>query len=146
MQITSSAFQNDQFIPAAYTCDGANLIPPLRFSAVPSETKSLVLIVDDPDSPSGNWSHWLVWNISPQTSEIEEGRPPTGASQGVTSFGESLYGGPCPHSGTHRYFFKLYALDIILDLPATTDKKQLEEAIAGHVLDQNQLMGRYRRP
>ena len=144
MKITSSAFQQGGNIPSKFTCDGANTSPPLQISDVPSEAKGLVLIVDDPDAPSGLFTHWAVWNISPQTSTIGEGSTPKGV-QGTNDFGRSGYGGPCPPSGTHRYYFKIFALDRELDLPAGARRGQLDAAMKGHVIAQGELMGRYSR-
>lgn len=143
MKITSSAFGNNSLIPIKYTCSGDDINPPLEISAVPSATKSLALIVDDPDSPTGTWTHWLVWNIDPTTTEIDENSIPAGATEGTTSFGQTHYGGPCPGNGEHRYFFKLYALNNNLDLTSPTTQTQLEAAIKDHIIDQGQLMGRY---
>lgn len=146
MQISSPAFQHNGRIPALYTCDGKNISPPLAISDVPETAQSLVLISDDPDAPVGTWVHWLVWNIDPKTTEIAEHTAPAGAIEGTTSFGNVGYGGPCPPSGTHRYFFKLYALDIRLDLPKSTDKKALEEAMKDHILAKAEIIGLYSRP
>src|SRR5438034_3255667 len=128
MKITSSAFQEGGNIPSKFTCDGGDTSPPLQIAEVRSEAKSLVLIADDPDAPSGLFTHWAVWNISPQTNSIAEGNPPKGV-QGTNDFGRSGYGGPCPPSGTHRYYFKIFALDRELDLPAGTKRSQLDAAI-----------------
>jgi Raf kinase inhibitor-like YbhB/YbcL family protein len=144
MKITSSAFQQGANIPSKFSCDGANTSPPLQISDVPSEAKSLVLIVDDPDAPSGLFTHWAVWNISPQTSTIGEGSTPKGV-QGTNDFGRSGYGGPCPPSGTHRYYFKIFGLDRDLDLPFGAKRSQLDAAMKGHVIAQGELMGRYSR-
>ena len=144
MKITSSAFQQGGNIPSKFSCDGANTSPPLEIGDVPSGAKSLVLIVDDPDAPSGLFTHWAVWNISPQTSTIAEGSTPKGV-QGTNDFGKSGYGGPCPPSGTHRYYFKIFALDQELDLPFGAKRGQLDTAIKGHVIAQGELMGRYSR-
>jgi len=144
MKITSSAFQPGGNITSKFTCDGANTSPPLQISDIPSEAKSLVLIVDDPDAPSGLFTHWAVWNISPQTSAIAEGSTPKGA-QGTNDFGKSGYGGPCPPSGTHRYYFKIFALDRELDLPFSAKRSQLDAAMKGHVIAQGELMARYSR-
>ena len=108
-QITSPVFENNGFIPKKYTCDGADVNPQLLIANVPARTKSLSLIVDDPDAPAGTWVHWVVWNIDPQTLEIKEHSVPNGANQGLNDFSKHNYGGPCPPSGTHRYFFKLYS-------------------------------------
>jgi hypothetical protein len=144
MKITSSAFQQGGNIPSKFSCDGANTNPPLQISNVPSEAKSLVLIVDDPDAPSGLFTHWAVWNISPQTSTIPEGSTPKGV-QGTNDFGKSGYGGPGPPSGAHRYYFKIFALDRELDLPSGAKRSQLDAAMKGHVVAQGELMGRYSR-
>ena len=150
MKIESPAFKNNTAIPKKFTCDlpaqaGGNVNPHLSFSDMPKGTKTLALIVDDPDAPVGLWVHWMLWNISPDTAEIKEGSVPEGAVEGLTSFGRPGYGGPCPPDGEHRYFFKLYALDTELDLPATADKEVLEEAMVGHVLDKAELIGLYSR-
>jgi len=144
MKVTSSAFQGGANIPSKFSCDGANSSPPLQISDVPSEAKSLVLIVDDLDAPSGLFTHWAVWNISPQTSTIAEGSVPKGV-QGTNDFGKSGYDGPCPPSGTHRYYFKIFALDRELDLPLGAKRGQLDAAIKAHVIVQGELMGRYAR-
>ena len=144
MNITSSAFQEGGNIPSKFTCDGADSSPPLQITEIPSSAKSLALIVDDPDAPSGLFTHWIVWNISPQTNGIAEGRAPKGV-QGTNDFGKSGYGGPCPPSGTHRYYFKIFALDRELNLPSGTTRKQLDAAIKGHLVAQGELMGRYSR-
>ncbi len=143
MMLSSGAFTNNSKIPAKYTCDGENVSPPLEISEVPVNTKSIVLIVDDPDAPVGDWVHWLVWNISASVTVIE-GALPEGAIQGKNDFGNNSYGGPCPPGGTHRYQFKLYALDTTLNLPEETRKGQLEKAMEGHVLDKATLTGLYR--
>jgi len=145
MKLTSPAFQHNQLIPAKYTCDGDNVNPPLHLSNVPADTKSLALIVDDLDAPMGTWTHWTWWNASPHTTEIAEHSVPPGAVQGATSFGTPGYGGPCPPSGTHRYHFRLYALNDIISLPATATVDQLNEAIAGHIIEHVDLVGLYQR-
>jgi len=145
MKIESSAFSNNQFIPAKYTCDGEDINPPLKISEVPKGAKSLVLIVDDPDAPMGTWLHWTVWNISPEIEEIPENNVPEGAVEGITDFGKLGYGGPCPPSGIHRYFFKLYALDKSLELESSAKSKDIEKAMEGYILDQAQLIGMYSR-
>jgi Raf kinase inhibitor-like YbhB/YbcL family protein len=145
LTITSTAFADKTAIPARYTCDGQDINPPLTFGAVPAGAKSLALIVDDPDAPVGDWVHWLVWNIPPQVREIRENSVPGGAVQGLNDWKRNRYGGPCPPGGTHRYFFKLYALDTSLNLAATTTKSALEHALEGHVIAKRELMGTYRR-
>jgi Raf kinase inhibitor-like YbhB/YbcL family protein len=128
-----------------YTCDGKGVNPPLRISNIPGETESLVLIVDDPDAPAGAFTHWLVWNISSSTNYIEEDSVPEGAIEGSNDGGGIAYYPPCPPSGTHRYFFKIYALDKSLDLEMGTERSILEQAINEHVLDQAELIGLYSR-
>ena len=145
MQLKSPAFSQNGVVPAKYTCDGQNISPPLQIAETPENAKSLVLICDDPDAPGKTWTHWTVWNIDPTTTEIVEGKTPAGSTQGVTDFGEVGYGGPCPPSGTHRYFFKLYALDTSLNIPYQAKKEDIEKAMAGHVIDQAQLTGVYSR-
>ena len=144
IKITSSAFQQGESIPAKFTCDGTNNSPALQFREIPSLAKSLVLIMDDPDAPSGLFTHWLVWNIDPKTETITEGSAPKGV-QGRNDFGKTGYGGPCPPSGTHRYFFKVFALDRELDLPAGAKPSQLDAQMRGHIIAQGELMGRYAR-
>jgi len=144
MKITSSAFQEGANIPSKFTCDGSDASPPLQIADVPLDAKSLALIVDDPDAPSGLFTHWMVWNILPQTGAIGEGSTPKGV-QGANDFGKSGYGGPCPPSGTHRYYFKIFALDRKLDLPFGAKRGQLDAAMKGHVLAQGELMGLYSR-
>ena len=145
LQLSSSAFAYGGAIPARYTCDGEDANPPLAIDRVPAGAKSLALIVDDPDAPVGLWVHWVLWNIHPQTRQIAEKSVPAGAVQGKNSWGRTSYGGPCPPSGTHRYFFKLYALDTIIKLGSGTTKAELERAMEGHVIGKGELMGTYRR-
>ncbi len=144
MKITSSEFENGQNIAPKYTCDGENISPPLLISDVPNEAQSLVLIMDDPDAPMGTWVHWTLFNINPKITEIAEASAPQDAVQGKTN-GANRYGGPCPPSGIHRYFFKLYALDIKLDLTAEANKAQIEQAMKEHIIAQTELVGRYGR-
>ncbi len=145
LKITSPVFKHNDRIPSKYTCDGADINPPLLVENVPDGTKSLSLIVDDPDAPRGTWVHWVVWNIAPDSKEIKEHTVPSGAQQGVNDFRKTSYGGPCPPSGTHRYFFKLYALDVILNIDRGTNKTGLEKAMNGHILGQAELIGLYAR-
>ena len=145
LAISSPAFTNNSVIPSRYTCDGEDSNPPLEISGVPEGAKSLALIVDDPDAPSHDFVHWVMWNISSNTREIAENMVPQGAAEGMTDFGKTGFGGPCPRSGTHRYYFKLYALDTTFDLPASTSKKELEAAMRGHILDDSELLGLYTR-
>jgi Raf kinase inhibitor-like YbhB/YbcL family protein len=142
--ITSSAFQEGGNIPSKFTCDGSDTSPPLQLNGVPSEAKSLVLIADDPDAPSGLFTHWLVWNIPPQTNSIAEGSAPKGV-RGSNDFGKSGYKGPCPPPGTHRYSFKVFALDRELNLRAGAKRSQVDAAMKGHVIAQGELVGRYAR-
>ncbi len=150
MVITCPSFAQGEMIPAVYTCDGRDLSPPLQWTGAPPGTRSFALISDDPDAPVGTWVHWVVWNIPSSMNSLEENLPkkdtlPGGIRQGTTDFRRIGYGGPCPPSGTHRYYFKLYALDTVLELPPTTTKAQLEKVMKGHVLAQVELMGKYRR-
>jgi len=145
MEILSLAFKSSELIPGKYTCDGEDINPPLQIKNMPDGTKSLALIIDDPDAPRGVWTHWLVWNINPEIKEISENFVPNGAIQGTTSFRKVGYDGPCPPSGIHRYFFKVYALDIMLNLPFSADALQLETIMKGHILGNAELMGKYGR-
>lgn len=144
MKLTS-VFAHNEIIPSKYTCDGEDLAPILTISEVPANTQELVLIVDDPDAPMGTWVHWLVYNIPASTTKIDAKNLPKEAKEGITDFGRTGWGGPCPPSGTHRYFFKLYALDKKLDLPQGLTKAELEKAIKGHVFEQTELIGLYKR-
>lgn len=145
MKVTSINFSENGEIPSKFTCDGKNVNPQLSLSKIPENAESLVLVVDDPDAPAGDWVHWLVWNIDPKTVEIEEGSVPEGAVQGLNDFEKNSYGGPCPPSGTHNYQFKLYALDSKLDLIEESTKGDLEKAMESHILDQSVLVGKYSR-
>jgi Raf kinase inhibitor-like YbhB/YbcL family protein len=145
LKITSPVFKHNDRIPPKYTCDGADINPPLLVENVPAGTQSLSLIVDDPDAPRGTWVHWVVWNIAPDTKEIKEHTVPSGAQQGINDFRKNSYGGPCPPSGTHRYFFKLYALNVKLNIDRNANKASLEKAMSGHILGQAELIGLYAR-
>ena len=145
MQLTSAAFQNHGEIPSKYTCDGQNFSPPLQIAGIPEGTQSLALIVDDPDAPRGDWVHWLLWNINPSVNEIAENKAPAGAVEGTTDFGRTGWGGPCPPSGSHRYFFKIYALNGLLDLAPSAMKSDLETAMRGSILATAELIGTYER-
>jgi Raf kinase inhibitor-like YbhB/YbcL family protein len=145
LKIFTHQFAHNGSIPVKYTCDGADASPPLKISGVPGGAKTLALIVDDPDAPAGTWVHWVVWNIPVDTSEVGEKAVPSGAVQGRNDWGRNDYGGPCPPSGSHRYFFKLYALDAVLTLGAATTKKDLERAMEGHVIGRAELIGVYKR-
>jgi Raf kinase inhibitor-like YbhB/YbcL family protein len=144
MKITSPAFQHTKEIPSEYTCDGSDTSPELNIGDVPEDTKSLVLINDDPDAPGRTWDHWIVFNMPSHVTKIEKGKEPEGVA-GTNSWGRTGYGSPCPPSGTHRYFFKLYALDTYLDLEVGSTKVELESAMAGHIIDSAELMGTYKR-
>jgi hypothetical protein len=150
IELTSSAFQNGQAIPKQYTADGKNISPPLSWSTLPQGTKSLALIVDDPDAPVGTWVHWIVYGLSPKLPELQEAIPPeprvAELMQGTNSFHKVGYGGPSPPPGkAHRYFFKLYALDTDLALKPGALAKQVEQALTGHTLAEGELMGIYGR-
>lgn len=145
MKIFSPVFKEGEAIPVQYTCDGGDFNPALEISGAPQGTESLALLMDDPDSPSGNFVHWIIWNIRAEETLIQENAKPEGAAEGVNGFGRVGYGGPCPHSGTHRYFFRLYALDKMLDLTPGADAAALKQAMEGHVLAEVELMGRYTR-
>lgn len=151
MQLTSSAFQNEAEIPSVFSCDGQNISPELSWSGAPPNTKSFALIMHDPDAPvSGGFTHWLVYNIPTNVNHLPENVPnqdqlPGGGIQGKNSSGKYGYMGPCPPSGSHRYYFKIYALDAILNPSVGTNKETLEQAIRGHVLAEAEFMGRYQR-
>ena len=145
LKLTSPAFSEGGKIPKKYTCDSTDLSPPLHINAVPTSAKSLALIVDDPDAPGRTWNHWLLWNIDPKTKEVRENSVPKDAAQGTTDFGSAKYGGPCPPSGVHHYFFRLYALDTTLSLAGSTTRTALDKAMVGHVIMKGTLMGTYAR-
>jgi len=151
MQVTSSAFQAGQAIPAKYTCEGADISPPLEWSGVPASAKSLALICDDPDAPGGTWVHWVLYDLPATITELREATEtkeelPNGARQGRNDFKQIGYGGPCPpKGGTHRYYFKIYALDIELNLKSGATKSEVENAMKGHILAEGKLMGTYQR-
>lgn len=142
IKVSSSAFTSNGSIPEKYTCDGQNINPPLEFEGIPEKAESLVLIVDDPDAPTKTFTHWIVWNIEP-VAKIEEDSIP--GVEGLNDFKEIGYGGPCPPSGTHRYFFRVYALDKNLDLKAGAGRKDLENEMIGHIIAEGELMGKYRK-
>jgi hypothetical protein len=150
LEIRSTAFKEGGSIPKKYTCDGADISPPLLWTQPPEGTQSLVLICDDPDAPMGTWVHWVLYGLSPGTLELPENVPDKkkvlgGARQGTNDFRRIGYGGPCPPSGTHRYYFKLYAIDSEPGLSSGATKKEVLESIEGHILAEGQLMGRYGR-
>ncbi|HEX5168245.1 MAG TPA: YbhB/YbcL family Raf kinase inhibitor-like protein, partial [Cyclobacteriaceae bacterium] len=142
LKISSPAFRSGEFIPGKFTCQGQDVNPPIQIEGIPQETKSLALIVDDPDAPGGTWVHWVVWNI-PMIESISENSVP--GEEGWNDFRRTGWGGPCPPSGAHRYFFKVFALDTTLKLPTTTTKRQLEDAMKGHVLAKGELIGKYKK-
>ncbi len=152
MKLTSSAFKEGSAIPSKYTCDGPGINPPLEIFDVPAQAKSLVMLMDDPDIPEAAkknfnvkvWDHWVVFNIPSDTKNIAEGENPVGLL-GKNTRGNLAYGGPCPPDREHRYFFKLYALDIMLNLTGGSAKSEVERAMQGHVLQTAELMGRYAR-
>ena len=145
-ELTSSAFAHGERIPTRYTCQGHNISPPLQWRDPPSGTQSLALIMDDPDAPRGTWVHWILFNLPVMLLDLSERTDlPADSQEGWNSWGRPGYGGPCPPSGTHRYFFKLYALDTKLKLSPHPDKAQLLQAMEGHILGQAELMGTYSR-
>ena len=151
-ELNSTAFAQGEPIPVKYSCDGEDISPPLAWGRPPAGTQSQVLIMDDPDAPVGTWDHWIVFNIAANTYGLEEGLSITGVNQipgwisvAKNSWGRNDYGGPCPPGGTHRYFFKLYALDTTLNLDENADKKQVQSAMEGHILAETELMGTYSR-
>jgi Raf kinase inhibitor-like YbhB/YbcL family protein len=143
LSIKSPAFEHGKLIPKKYSCDGQDINPPLTIEGIPKEAKTFVLAVDDPDAPSGTFDHWIVWNIPASASKIGENTVP--GTEGMNSARQQGYMGPCPPSGTHRYFFKVYALDTELNLGANSRKKDVEKAIQGHILAKGELVGLYRR-
>ena len=150
LKVTSSAFEEGELIPKQYTCDDADVSPPLAWSGAPEETQTFALICDDPDAPAGTWVHWVLYNWPADTTQLPEAVPTqpeleNGARQGRNDFGNIGYGGPCPPSGTHRYYFKVYAVDTVLDLVPGATKAELLKAMAGHIVAEGQLMGKYAR-
>ncbi len=143
MQIKSLAFKDGEYIPSKYTCDGEDINPPLEITDIPQNAKTLALILDDPDAPTKTWVHWLIWNIPIDNTSIQEGKPPKNATYGINDFNKLEYGGPCPPSGTHRYFFKAYALDTEIDLKEGATKEQLLEKMEGHIIEFSQIIGVY---
>jgi hypothetical protein len=141
-EISSPSFGQGEAIPVRHTCDGEDISPTLHFSGIPDQSRSIALVVEDPDAPKGNWVHWVVWNIPPRET-IREGSVP--GTEGMNDFRQQHYGGPCPPSGTHRYYFRAYALDDTLDLPPSADRYQLAEHMQGHILAEAEWMGRYSR-
>jgi Raf kinase inhibitor-like YbhB/YbcL family protein len=148
--LKSASFGSEDSIPRKYTCDGADISPPLVWSNVPEGTLSFALIADDPDAPGETWVHWVLYGIPSSARTLTESIPPDGkladgSMNGKNSWGKLGYRGPCPPSGTHRYFFKLYGLDTVLNLGAGATKEQLISAMKGHILSQAELMGKYKR-
>lgn len=144
MKLTSPDFENNQNIPKKYTCLGENINPTLKIDNIPKNTKTLALIMDDPDAPRGTWVHWVMWNI-PILTELKEDSVPNESIQGLNSANQTNYMGPCPPSGTHRYFFKIYALDTELELDKTSTKQDLEQAMQNHILDKAELIGLFKK-
>lgn len=150
IRISSTVFDEGEPIPTRYTCNGVDISPPLEWDVLPENTESIVLICEDPDAPGGLWTHWVIFNLPGDTMNLPEhvvGREmlDNGAVQGLNDFGRVGYNGPCPPGGTHRYFYKIYALDNKLDLPSLIKRDELLEAMEGHILDQGWLMGVYTR-
>lgn len=150
LHLSSPAFKAGEAIPRVHSCDGKDLSPPLEWGGAPDRTVSFALICDDPDAPAGTWVHWIIFNLPAKTSSLPQGVPirasvAGGGQQGINDFKKAGYGGPCPPGGTHRYYFKLYALDAELILGTSTTKAQLLKAMEGHILAEAQLMGRYAR-
>jgi Raf kinase inhibitor-like YbhB/YbcL family protein len=150
IKVMSTAFSEGGIIPKQYTCDGKDVSPPLTWSGVPDGAKSIALICDDPDAPGGTWVHWVLFNLPPKTEGLAEGVASSktienGGKHGTNDFRKFGYGGPCPPGGTHRYYFKVYALDTLLDLDPGVTKADLLKAMKGHILAEGQLMGRYKR-
>lgn len=144
MKLTT-VFEHNGNIPSIYTCDGEDLAPELKISDIPSSAKELVLIVDDPDAPMGTWVHWVLYNIPITTTKIDNKNLNPEIKQGMTDFGRIGWGGPCPPNGEHRYFFKLYAIDKVLNLPGGITKKELENEIKNHIIEKTELVGLYKR-
>ena len=145
LRVSCPAFKNDGEIPKKFTCDGVNINPPLRIENVPANAKSLALVFDDMDAPRGTYVHWILWNIGPDTREIKENSIPERAVQGLNDFKKHHYGGPCPPRRAHKYAFRIYALDTLLDLNPNSTKKDLEKAMENHIISKAQLTGVYKR-
>lgn len=150
MEVKSSAFNEGEMIPKTFTCDDINISPSLEWSSVPDGTRTFALICDDPDAPSGTFVHWVYYDIPADVTRLPEGinpdqNPATGGTQGRNDFRKIGYGGPCPPGGTHRYFFKLYAVDVVLGIEPGATKQQVMDAMSGHILSESELMGKYSR-
>ena len=150
VKLSSSAFKEGELIPVKYTCDGENISPPLAWTWYPKRTQSFALIADDPDAPMGTWVHWVIYNIPAHINSLEENIAKTdtlgqGIMQGITDFRKPGYGGPCPPGGTHHYYFKIYALDIMPDVEPGLTKAELLKIMKGHIIAKGQLVGKYKR-
>jgi len=145
MKLTSSAFANEEKISVIYTCDGQKIHPPFSISGIPDGTKSLAMIVDDPDAPAGTFTHWIIWNIDPTAVDITAGQVPQRSIEGINSAGSTGYVPPCPPSGSHRYFFTLFAVDTTIGLDGKSKKADLENAMKGHIIEQTNLIGTFGR-
>lgn len=150
IRITSAAFEPGGMIPNKYTCDGQDISPPLSWGDLPDSTASIALVCDDPDAPMGTWVHWVLFDLPPDTQRLPEYIPAVenlenGSRHGINDWGKLGYGGPCPPGGTHRYYFKIYALDKLINIPVGNTKAQLLKAMEGHILAEGELMGRYKR-
>ncbi len=145
MELKSNSFKHNSIIPPEYTCDSENINPNLSIEGVSEDTKELVLIVDDPDAPAGTWMHWTMWGISPSINVIDKGKLPEGVKEGLTSFGTVGYGGPCPPvgTGTHRYSFRIYALNKNINLNAGATPEELEREMSDSVIDSAEIIGLY---
>lgn len=150
IELTSDVFSEGEMIPSEFTCDGEDISPPLRWKNLPEGTKSIAIVSDDPDAPSGTWVHWVIYNIPADKQGLQQDFPTDeklqdGTTQGKNDFGRTGYGGPCPPGGTHRYYFRIYALDTDPLLKPGLTKKELLENIKSHIIDEGELMGRYSR-
>jgi len=141
LKIFSPSFENGEEIPIKFTCKGENINPELIIKNIPEKTQELVLIMDDPDAPKGTFTHWIIWNINPKANKIEENSTPIEAVVGISSANENKYHGPCPPSGTHRYFFKIFALNSKINLDFNTNKDKLEKTIKNYIIEQAELIG-----
>lgn len=145
LKISSPVFTDRGNLPSKYTCDGEDINPPLEFENIPEDTISLVLTVEDPDSPGKTWLHWTIYNIDPHTEKIHEDTKPPGALECMSDFGQVGYGGPCPSKGVHRYNFKVFALDTTLDLTEDSKLSEIYQAMQGHIIEEAQITGLYTR-
>jgi Raf kinase inhibitor-like YbhB/YbcL family protein len=143
LKISSDSFNNNEIIPSVYTCEGENINPPLRINTIPEGSEYFALIVEDPDAPKGVFTHWIAWNIPP--SHLIDEHSLTGGIEGLNDYGVHHYMGPCPPSGTHRYLFKIYALDSKIDLENSSSKEALEKAMQGHIIAYGELIGLYKK-